>query len=141
MKTALLLIIALSSTSVASSSGNVPSISDALNLPPKLLNAVCLVESGGDSTKVHRHDGTSDSLGLCQVKLSTARFMGFRGTKRQLMDARTNEIYAARYLKYQANRYHHNYAKALTAYNQGSCYSEGNSVYAAKVFNAWGKLL
>jgi len=114
-----------------------PTAEEYLGLPRGLLEAICRVESGNNPTRVHKNDGRGDSLGLCQIKLSTARLVGFKGKRNQLMNAKVNMYYAGKYLKYQVNRYGGNYAKATTAYNQGTSYSHGGSEYLAKVFTAW----
>lgn len=115
----------------------VPGIEAVVGLPAGLLGAICTVESGMNPNAVHKNDGKGDSLGLCQIKLSTARLVGFKGTKKQLMNAKVNAFYAAKYLKKQIKRYHGDFAKAVTAYNQGTTYSNGGSIYMTKVFNTW----
>lgn len=121
----------------AMSSDCVPGVEEANNLPKGLLGAICTVESANNPSAIHHNDGKGDSLGLCQIKLATARLVGFRGTRKQLMHPKTNALYAAKYLKHQISRYHGNYAKAVTAYNQGTTYNHGGSEYLAKVFTAW----
>lgn len=91
----------------------------AYHLPPGLLSALCWTESRGKVNAVHHDDGTEDSLGVCQVKPKTARYMGFTGTEKELMIPRINIKYSARYLKYQLIRYHGNVVKAIAAYNAG----------------------
>lgn len=114
------------------------SIAAAHGLPPGLLESVCYVESGHKVTAVRRHDGSSrTSFGICQIQLRTARFVGFRGNVHGLMEPRNNVEYAARYLKYQISRYHGDYSKAVSAYNQGTTRSHGGTQYLARVFNAY----
>lgn len=110
-------------------------------LPPGLIDAVCFVEySHNPGAHLIRHnDGKGDSLGTCQIKLATARMMGFKGTKEELMLPEVNVEQAARYLAYQLKRYGGDYAKAVTAYNAGTTYSHGGSKYLAQVFNAWAQ--
>lgn len=124
---------------LSEASGNTPSLDALLGLPRGLLNAICTVESNLKPSAIRHNDGGSDSIGLCQIKLSTARSVGYRGNARQLFIANRNMYYAGKYLAWQIKRYHGDYAKAVTAYNQGTCYSHGGSRYLAQVFTEWSK--
>lgn len=104
-------------------------------IPQGLLEAICYVESNHNPMAVTHRDGGSASLGICQVKYKTARFMGFKGQPNGLLKPEVNIEYAAKYLSYQLKRYKGNYAKAITAYNKGSSTSHGGSEYLTKVFN------
>lgn len=107
-------------------------------LPPGLLESVCYVESNHRTYVVHKHDGSPrSSIGICQLQLRTARFVGFNGTTKELLDPKTNIEYSARYLQYQIQRYDGDYAKAVTAYNSGTTRSHGGSRYLARVFNVY----
>lgn len=112
-------------------------MSVANSLPAKLLESICYVESNHNISAIHRNDGNGDSLGVCQIKLSTAKHLGFKGTAKELMKPEVNIKYAAEYLKYQLNRYDGNFAQAITAYNKGHCKSHGGSSYLAAVFNKY----
>jgi soluble lytic murein transglycosylase-like protein len=92
------------------------------NVDTQLLRAICFVESGFKARAVHHNDGTdgNTSYGICQLKLRTAKDMGFTGKVAQLRQASTNIQYAAEYLAFQLERYDNNVAKALIAYNRGS---------------------
>ena len=70
----------------------------ANNLPPDLLRRVIRRESGGNPRVIYR-----GNYGLMQIKLATARSMGYRGDAAGLLDADTNMTYAAKYL---AGAYH-----------------------------------
>jgi soluble lytic murein transglycosylase-like protein len=70
----------------------------ANNLPEALLRRVIKRESGGNARVVSR-----GNFGLMQIKLATARSMGYRGGAAGLLDADTNMAYAAKYL---AGAYH-----------------------------------
>lgn len=109
------------------------------NLPPGLLSALCYVESHHKVDAIHHDDGDSDSLGIGQVKLKTARWLGFKGTKAQLMIPEVNIYYSGRYLKLQINRYNGNLEKALTAYNRGNSRGIERSKYSTKVLKEWRK--
>lgn len=107
------------------------------NLPAGLLQAVCTTESQLDPNAVHQDDGGSTSLGLCQVKLTTAQWLGFQGTEQDLMEPSVNAYYAAQYLHKQLIRYNENIPKALTAYNRGNAIGIESSEYSDKVLKQW----
>jgi soluble lytic murein transglycosylase-like protein len=65
----------------------------ANKLPESLLRRVIRRESRGNPRVVH-----SGNYGLMQIKLATARAMGYRGDARGLLDADTNMTYAVKYL-------------------------------------------
>ena len=70
----------------------------ANDLPEALLRRVIKRESGGNARVVYK-----GNYGLMQIKLATARSMGYRGDAAGLLDADTNMAYAAKYL---AGAYH-----------------------------------
>ncbi len=70
----------------------------ANNLPEDLLRRVIKRESGGNPRVISK-----GNYGLMQIKLATARSMGYRGTAAGLLDADTNMTYAVKYL---AGAYH-----------------------------------
>jgi soluble lytic murein transglycosylase-like protein len=65
----------------------------ANNLPEDLLRRVIKRESGGNSRVV-----SAGNYGLMQIKLATARSMGYTGNAAGLLDADTNMTYAVKYL-------------------------------------------
>jgi soluble lytic murein transglycosylase-like protein len=65
----------------------------ANNLPADLLRRVIRRESGGNPRVIYK-----GNYGLMQIKLATARSMGYRGDAAGLLDADTNMTYAAKYL-------------------------------------------
>lgn len=65
----------------------------ANNLPEDLLRRVIKRESGGNARLVSK-----GNYGLMQIKLATARSMGYRGDAAGLLDADTNMTFAAKYL-------------------------------------------
>lgn len=111
-------------------------MSSQYHLPPGLLSALCYVESKHNVSAVHHDDGNSDSLGVCQIKYETAKWLGFKGTKKQLMEPKYNVKYAAKYLSYQLNRYR-NVNRAVIAYNIGNAKGLTNTKYQARVFKEW----
>jgi len=111
--------------------------STAYGLPDGLLSSLCYVESKHKISAIHKDDGGADSLGVCQVKLATARSLGFKGTAKQLMNPKMNIKYSAMYLNYQVKRYHGNITKAVIAYNRGNARGLTTSKYARKVYKQW----
>ena len=75
-------------------------------------------------------------MGVCQIKLKTAKWLGFRGTEKQLMDPSINIYYAGKYLAKQLHRYT-SIQKAVIAYNIGNAKNLTTSKYQAKVFKRW----
>ncbi len=65
----------------------------ANNVPAALVRRVIKRESGGNPRVVH-----AGNYGLMQIKLATARSMGYRGGAAGLLDADTNMTYAVKYL-------------------------------------------
>lgn len=106
-------------------------------LPPKLLESVCYVESHYDIEAIHHDDGGSSSLGVCQIKLSTARWLGFNGKARDLMKPENNVLYAAKYLKHNLNKYKGNIAKAVISYNRGNAKDLTSTKYSRKVMRVY----
>jgi soluble lytic murein transglycosylase-like protein len=100
-----------------------------------VMTAICSVESSGNHRAINIHDGGSPSYGKCQIKLSTARHMGFTGHITELwLNPEVNRFYAEKYFRYQLERYG-NVSVAIAAYNSGSV-REGkirNTQYVAKV--------
>lgn len=110
----------------------------SLGLPTGLIDSVCYVESHHNIKAVRKQDGQKGKVqvpayGVCQIHYATAKLMGYKGSKEALMRPEINVYYAAKYLKYQLDRYDNDYAKAVTAYNQGSAHSDGLSPYFKKV--------
>jgi soluble lytic murein transglycosylase-like protein len=106
-------------------------------LPPKLLSSICYIESTHNVHAVHHDDGGADSLGVCQIKLATAKGLGFKGTAKQLMDPKLNIKYAAKYLSHQIKRYNGSIEKAVIAYNKGNAKGLTTSKYQRKIFKQW----
>lgn len=118
------------------------SVTVQFGLPVGLLPAICYVESHHNILATHKDDGRGTSLGVCQIKLPTARMMGFKGSEKELMDPSNNVYYAGKYLRYNLNRYSQNRAKAIAAYNAGSFRTDStgkafNYGYVRKVYAAW----
>lgn len=113
-------------------------------LPTGYQSALCFVESSHNPAAMHKDDGRGNSVGICQIKLSTAKMLGFKGTENELKDPKTNILYSAKYLHLQSNRYRGDLRKTTGSYNAGSfkVNNQGkviNQKYIDKVFKAWGQ--
>lgn len=95
-------------------------VTQSYGLPPGLLSAVCFHESSHQLKALHPDDGQEDSVGICQIHLSTARQFGYLGDQRGLFDRELNILYAAKYLRHQLDRYRGDVTKAVAAYNSGT---------------------
>jgi soluble lytic murein transglycosylase-like protein len=79
---------------------------------------------------------------MCQIKLSTARWLGYKGSPAKLWkDPRVNAHWAAKYLRYQIKRYKGDILCGVSAYNAGSCHKAAgkirNTNYIKLVFKSW----
>lgn len=90
----------------------------ANNLPEDLLRRVIKRESGGNPRVISK-----GNYGLMQIRLGTARAMGYRGTVAGLLDPDTNMTYAVKYLAgaYQAAGGNHD--RAVHYYAAGYYYA------------------
>ena len=119
-------------------------VSQTYNLPPGLLSALCFVESSHNVAALVMDDNGTPSVGVCQVKLATARTLGFKGTETQLRNPKVNVRLAGKYLAKQIRRYDYNLYKGVAAYNSGTWrmsttgYAR-NSHYVVKVLNSWAE--
>ncbi len=98
------ILVALFSASAASAqtrtvdaNGNLDSLvarhAAANNLPESIVRRIIKRESGGRSHVISR-----GNYGIMQIRLGTARAMGYTGTAAGLLDADTNMTYAVKYL-------------------------------------------
>lgn len=90
----------------------------AYNVPEALVRRVIHRESRGNPRAVSK-----GNYGLMQIRLGTARAMGYRGTAAGLLDADTNMTYAVKYL---AGAYHTaggNHDRAVRYYAAGYYYA------------------
>lgn len=83
-----------------------------------ILLAICTHETKLQNVTV-QNDGGSASIGICQMKLDTAKFLGYQGNQAGLLNPKINAKYAALYLKYQNERYNGDWCKAVAAFNAG----------------------
>jgi soluble lytic murein transglycosylase-like protein len=109
-------------------SGMAATQASAAGLPASLVERVIRRESGGNARAVH-----GGNYGLMQIRLGTARAMGYTGSASGLLDPQTNMTYGLRYLAgaYRAAGGNENRAIALYShgyYNQAK--ARGFSPYA-----------
>jgi len=107
-------------------------------LPEGLLSSLCYVESRHVASAIHKNDGGEDSIGICQIKYSTAKQLGYRGSKKELYLPENNIKYAALYLKKQIKRYK-SINRGVIAYNRGNSRLLTTSKYQVKVYKIWHK--
>jgi soluble lytic murein transglycosylase-like protein len=122
-------------------SGMAAAQASAAGVPASLVERVIKRESGGNPRAVH-----AGNYGLMQIRLGTARAMGYTGSAAGLLDAQTNMTYAVRYLAgaYRAAGGDENRAVALYArgyYAQAkargfSPYAQDSSGYTPVAFQA-----
>ena len=116
-------------------------LTEYFSLPPGLLEAVIMVESGGNPQAV----SPKGAMGLMQLMPATARELGVRNP----FDPNQNLVAGARYLAEMLARYDGSIPLALAAYNAGPAavdryegvppYQETIN-YIVKVFRFWQKI-
>src|SRR4249920_3120230 len=93
----------------------------ANNLPEDLVRRVIKRESGGNPRVV-----SAGNYGLMQIKLATARSMGYTGNAAGLLDANTNMTYAVKYLAGAYRVARGNASQAVHYYAAGYYYAAKN---------------
>lgn len=110
------------------------------DVDPDLMLAICRVESKCRQSAFNYDDGNRkdklghkivSSHGLFQMQLGTARHLGFKGSRKDLMRPDVNTYYAAKLLRHLDNRYG-DMIKVISAYNAGH-YTKHNKMYVHKV--------
>ena len=86
----------------------------ANGIPVSLVDRVIKRESGGNPRVVSR-----GNYGLMQIRLGTARAMGYGGSAAGLLDASTNMTYAVRYLAGAYRAAGGNESRAVALYARG----------------------
>jgi soluble lytic murein transglycosylase-like protein len=86
----------------------------ANGVPLELARRVVKRESGGNPRAVSK-----GNYGLMQIRLGTARAMGYRGNAQGLLDAETNMTYAMRYLAGAHRAAGGNHDRAVALYARG----------------------
>jgi len=84
------------------------------HVPESLVRRVIARESGGNPRAV-----SAGNYGLMQIRLGTARAMGYGGSAAGLLDAGTNMTYAVRYLAGAYRAAGHSEAGAIALYQRG----------------------
>ncbi len=105
--------------------------SGASGVPQSLIDRVIARESGGNP-----HAVSHGNYGLMQIRLSTARAMGYTGSAAGLLDPQTNMTYAVRYLAGAYRAAGGNEARAIALYSRGYYYEakrQGFSLYESGV--------
>ncbi len=108
----------------------------ANGVPVSLVERVIKRESGGNPRAVSR-----GNYGLMQIRLGTARAMGFSGSAAELLDAQTNMTYAVRYLAGAYRAANGNESRAVALYARGYYYqakAQGFSPYTAEAGSGFG---
>jgi soluble lytic murein transglycosylase-like protein len=107
-------------------------------LPASLVARVIRRESGGNPRAVH-----AGNYGLMQIRLGTARAMGYTGSAAGLLDPQTNMTYALRYLAGAYRAAGGNESRAIALYSRGyynQAKAQGFSPYASSAPSSagWG---
>jgi soluble lytic murein transglycosylase-like protein len=108
----------------------------ANGVPVSLVERVIKRESGGNQRAVSR-----GNYGLMQIRLGTARAMGFTGSAAELLDPQVNMTYAVRYLAGAYRAAGGNENRAVALYASGYYYqakAQGFSPYAAEAGSGFG---
>jgi soluble lytic murein transglycosylase-like protein len=108
----------------------------ANGVPVSLVERVIKRESGGNPGAVSR-----GNYGLMQIRLGTARAMGYSGSAAGLLDAQTNMTYAVRYLAGAYRAAGGNENRAVALYASGYYYqakAQGFSPNAAEASSGFG---
>ena len=98
-------------------------------LPSSLIQRVIARESGGNPRAMH-----AGNYGLMQIRLSTARAMGYTGSAAGLLDPQTNMTYGLRYLAGAYRAAGGNENRAIALYQRGYYYqakAQGFSPYSS----------
>jgi soluble lytic murein transglycosylase-like protein len=107
-------------------------------LPASLIQRVIARESGGNPRAVH-----AGNYGLMQIRLGTARAMGYTGSAAGLLDPQTNMTYGLRYLAGAYRAAGGNESRAIALYQRGYYYhakAQGFSPYGSGAASTagWG---
>lgn len=103
--------------------------------PKALVDAIIHVESRGNPKAVGRHG----EIGLGQLKLRTARGMGYRGTRAGLFNPRVNRRYTERYLDIALKRAGGRLCHAASLYNMGVYAKPRCTAYGKRVVSVMGR--
>jgi|SRR5579862_4864045 len=116
--------------------GMAASQASANGVPASLVERVIKRESGGNPRAVSR-----GNYGLMQIRLGTARAMGFSGSAAELLDPQVNMTYAVRYLAGAYRAAGGNENRAVALYARGYYYqakAQGFSPYGSGAGTGFG---
>jgi hypothetical protein len=105
------------SAPIDGTSGMAAAQASAGGVPASLIARIICRESGGNPRAVH-----ADNYGLMQIRLGTARAMGYTGSAAGLLDPQTNMTYAVRYLAGAYRAAGGNEDRAVSLYARGYYY-------------------
>ena len=111
--------------------GMAASAASAAGIPVSLVERVIKRESGGNPRAV-----SSGNYGLMQIRLGTARAMGYSGSAEGLLDAQTNMTYAVKYLAGAYRAAGGNHDQAVSYYASGYYYAAKRQRLEARVPDA-----
>ena len=115
--------------------------SRANGIDPRLTRALIYWETRSDPghpVATHEPDGTI-TYGVMQIKPTTARQVGWRGTNARALMGLLGVYYGVRYMAWQRDRYDGDVRQMLSAYNAGTATS-GNPAYVDGVLASTGAL-
>ena len=145
----LLIILALLLPTEASSTSHhnfMHHVAKEFKIDVALLYAICSVESKCKPSALNHDDGTADqkamgvkskSYGMFQIKVATARGLGFNSSPHELLKPEVNAWYAAKLLRHLYDRYGET-DKVVSAYNAGK-YIKSNKPYVNQVLTNYAK--
>jgi soluble lytic murein transglycosylase-like protein len=119
----------------------------SFNIDVTLMYAICMQESKCRAGAINHNDGTklqknrgvvSKSHGMFQIKLATAKALGFTGTTKDLRKSDINAYYAAKLLRSLYNKYKDT-IKVISAYNAGKPITS-NKNYTRRVVEYYVRL-
>lgn len=102
-------------------------------VPFELANAVIIIES-----RYNPHVSNRGALGLMQIKLGTARGMGFEGSSKALMEVENNLRFGMRYLAAAYHASKGDICETVMRYQSGfyaTHFSAPNRIYCSKARN------
>jgi soluble lytic murein transglycosylase-like protein len=126
--------------SFGNTSGMATAQASSAGLPASLVQRVIARESGGNPRAMH-----AGNYGLMQIRLSTARAMGYTGSAAGLLDPQTNMTYGMRYLAGAYRAAGGNENRAIALYSRGYYYqakAQGFSPYSSGASSTpgWGNV-
>jgi len=104
------------------------------NIDPRLVASIIKVESQFRPKAILRDPYNGNSMGLMQLKYSTAQWMGMRGSSKRLYSPYINIYYGVKYIKHLMIRYHGNIGAVISAYNAGSARWNRYTGYKNKLY-------